>query len=250
MIGLRREEIRRYIASEEVVSVRDLSRKFPHVSAMTLHRDLKFLEENGEIQRLRGAARALPHANEPGYWERERVNTSAKATMAQKAATLLSGEGTVFLDAGTSCMAVARQLKDTSASVFTSSPIIALELVRLTKASVSLCGGSLSPENLALSGQSALDALARINIDIAFIGISGFRRENGFTCGREDEALVKRLVIEKARTAVGLMDNSKLDRILPFTFAHPGDLDYLVCEDNLPKDVAQILCSNNGCKIV
>ena len=41
------------------------------------------------------------------------------------------------------------------------------------------------------------------------------------------------------------------DRIEPAVeLASRGDLDYLVCEDNLPKDVAQILCSNNGCKIV
>ncbi len=241
MTGLRRDEIRRFIAAEEVVSVRDLNRRFPGVSAMTLHRDLKYLEDRGEILRLRGAARALPHVNEPGYWERDRINSAAKAAMAKKAVALFGGEGTVFFDAGTSCMAVARELKDAPVTVFTSSPVIALELIRLSKLTVSLCGGTLSHENLALAGQSALDMLGKVNIDIAFIGISGFRKENGFCCGREDEAQVKKLVIGKARKAVGLMDNSKLDRILPFTFARPGDFDYLVCEDGLPESFAQAM---------
>ena len=125
-------------------------------------------------------------------------------------------------------------LQDMELSVFTTGPNIAVELMKLSRPSINICGGNLSRDNLALSGRSTLDMIAGINIDTAFIGTGGYTAESGFTGGKESEAAVKALVISKARTAVALTDSSKIGRILPFTFARLPDFNAVVNDGRLP----------------
>ena len=52
--------------------------------------------------------------------------------------------------------------------------------------------------------------------------------ENGFTCGNYSEGEFKQLIIKKARRVVLLMDSSKIDKSLPYTFAEIGDVDAVI----------------------
>ena len=99
-----------------------------------------------------------------------------------------------------------------------------------------MCGGTLNRSNQAVSGASTLAQLSDINIAIAFIGVSGYTPEGGFTCGKEDEMLVKRLVMGKAARKVILMDSSKYGKILPYTFGDVGDADFIVSDNELPEE--------------
>ena len=81
--------------------------------------------------------------------------------------------------------------------------------------------------------------LAQINIATAFLGVSGYTDEGGFTCGKEDEMLVKRLMIQKAGKKVILMDSSKCGKILPYTFGNVEDADYIVSDGRLPEELMQ-----------
>ena len=111
-----------------------------------------------------------------------------------------------------------------------------MELCRLSDPVVTLCCGTINRKNLALSGQNTLEMLEKINIDIAFIGVSGCSVDAGFTCGTEGDMLVKRLVIRKARTSVLLCDKTKFSRLMPYTFATMDDVDYLISDGALPED--------------
>ena len=79
-------------------------------------------------------------------------------------------------------------------------------------------------------GYSALEMLSKLNVDVAFISASGYSREGGFTCGYEEQAKLRRLLIEKARCVIILMDSSKVGKMLPYTFAKMEDVDYLVTD--------------------
>ena len=67
---------------------------------------------------------------------------------------------------------------------------------------------------------------------------SGFSLRTGFTSGSQSESLLKRAVIAKAAKVVMLMDNSKIGRSLPFTFANLPDIDLLICNAPLPQEIA------------
>ena len=77
--------------------------------------------------------------------------------------------------------------------------------------------------------------LDKINIDLAFIGVSGCSVDAGFTCGTESDMLVKRRVIQKARTSVVMCSHEKLRCLMPYTFATLSDVDYLISDEPMPE---------------
>ncbi len=238
--NLRRDEIKKYIESKGVVTIKELSALFSSVSLMTIHRDLDTLEQEGYIVRVRGGAKYLGGSSdrEPAYELRAIKNKRAKEAIAKKAAELFGGGRAIFIDAGSTMMELATVVPDIPASVVTNGPNIAMELAKKGNITVNLCGGTLNRSNLTLTGSAATEMLSHVNIDMAFIVASGYSMEGGFTCGRESEALVKREVIRKARTVAMLLDNSKIGGMLPFTFATMEDIDYMITEAPVPEAVS------------
>ena len=240
MNRIRRDRMKEFIEDQKVVSIREIQALFPEVSLMTVHRDLDVLAEAGYIVKFRGGAKAVRHAGDPEFNVRMRENNAGKVAIARKALSLIQPHSSVFLDASTTNLALARSLPDMNLSIFTTGPSIALELCRLNDPVVTLCCGTINRKNLALSGQNTLQMLENINIDLAFIGVSGCSVEAGFTCGTEADMLVKKLVIEKARTSVIMCTREKLNSLMPYTFARFSDVDYLISDEALPESFARV----------
>ena len=237
MYHIRQETMKAFIEANNAVTIRQLQALYPNVSLMTIHRDLDVLEQRGVIVKYRGGARAVRHLGDPEFNERMHANTAGKNIIAGKALELIRPNAAIFLDASTTNLAIAKQMPDMNIHVFTTGPSIALELCRLHEPIVNLCCGTMNRKNLAVSGQNTLEMLDKINIDIAFIGVSGCSVEAGFTCGTESDMLVKRLVIQKARTSVAVCGKDKLSRLMPYTFATFSDVDYLISDDPLPEPI-------------
>lgn len=234
MYNIRQDKMKDYIEKNNVVTIRELRALYPEVSLMTIHRDLDALENAGIVVKFRGGAKAVRHSGDLAFSERMNSNNAEKALIAQKALSLLQPHTSVFMDASTTNLALARIMPDININVFTTGPNIAIELCRLQNPTVTLCCGTLNRKNLAVSGQNTLEMLSKINIDLAFIGVSGCSVDAGFTCGTENDMLVKRLVINKARTSVLMCDKDKLRCLMPYTFAHFDDVDYFVSDERMP----------------
>jgi len=235
MNQIRLERMKAYIEQKGVVTIKELQALFPEVSLMTVHRDLDMLMEAGSVVKFRGGAKSVRHNGDPEFNVRIGENNSGKFAIAQKAMELLQPHSSVFLDASTTNLMLARSLPDINLNIITTGPSIALELCRLHNPVITLCCGTVNRKNLALSGQNTLEMLDKINIDIAFIGVSGCSVEAGFTCGTEGDMLVKRKVIQKARTSVVMCTKEKLKCLMPYTFANFSDVDYLICDEPLPE---------------
>lgn len=239
MYSIRQETMRDYIEDQNVVTIKQLQALFPEVSLMTIHRDLDSLEKAGAVVKFRGGAKSVRHAGDVEFNIRMQANNPGKSIMARKALSLLQPHSAVFLDASTTNLALAKVLPDMNLNVFTTGPSIALELCRLHNPVVTMCCGTMNRKNLALSGQNTLKMLENINIDLAFIGVSGCSLEAGFTCGTEADMLVKRMVIQKARTSVLMCGRDKLSCLMPYTFAKFEDVDYLISDEPMPDDFIQ-----------
>lgn len=236
----RRNAINAYIQGKGEVRLKDLEKMFPEVSTMTLRRDLIYLEDKGDVVRIRGGARTIsppPNSVEGVYSQRATINAEAKAKIAKKAVNYIEARRSVFIDSGTTMMCLAKILPNEEFSIITSGPNIGLEISKNSKPSVTLIGGQLNRHNLCTSGIYALEFLANINIDIAFIASSSFSMDSGFTCGNFNEYELKKAVIKKARHKILLMDTSKLGKSLPYTFARLEDIELLICEKELPDEV-------------
>ena len=235
MNRIRQDKIKEFIEDQKVVTIKQLQDLFPDVSLMTIHRDLDALSAAGAVVKFRGGARSVRHAGDPEFNVRMRENNPGKSAIARKALELIQPHSAIFLDASTTNLALARILPDMNLNIFTTGPSIALELCRLHNPVVTLCCGTINRKNLAVSGQNTLEMLDKINIDMAFIGVSGCSVDAGFTCGTESDMMVKRMVIRKARTSVVMCGSEKFSSLRPYTFAKLEDVDYMVSDGNVPE---------------
>ncbi len=239
MNSIRQEQIRTYIEKNNVVTIKELQALFPEVSLMTIHRDLDVLEQAGDVVKVRGGARSVRHTGDLGFDVRLRENNAGKREIANKALALIQPGSSVFFDASTTNLILARCLPDMELNVFTTGPNIAIELCRLHNVGITLCSGTMNRKNMALSGQNTLEMLDKINIDLALIGVSGCNADAGFTCGTEGDMVVKSKVIGKARTTVVMCDQAKFSRLMPYTFARFSDVDYLISDGPVPENILQ-----------
>ncbi|MCR5353126.1 MAG: DeoR/GlpR family DNA-binding transcription regulator [Clostridiales bacterium] len=233
---IRQDKIKEYLESKSVATVKELHGLFPDVSLMTIHRDLSALEEQGVLTKHHGMVKYLRYKDDVDFQVRMEENTPGKMSMVKKAVTLLQPYTSVFFDAGTSNLLLAKNLPDMNLNVVTTSPGIALELCRLHNPTVTVCCGTMNRRNMAVSGQNTIEMLEKINIDVAFIGVSGYAENTGFTCGTEADMLIKKLVINKARVKVMMCGAEKLQRLMPYTFATVSDADFIITDDAMPKE--------------
>ena len=249
MNRIRQEQIKKFVESKNVATIKELQDLFPEISLMTLHRDLSTLEEMGIVTKFRGGVRSVRRLDDIEFNIRMKENTSGKLSMIKKAMKLLHPQSSIFLDTSTSNLILARNLPDMELNITTISPNIALELCRLKNATVNLCGGTINPRTLSVSGINTLETLKNINIDLAFIGVSGCSADIGFTCGTEADMQIKKLVIQKARTSVVLCEAEKFKRLMPFTFAEISDVDYIISDEALPENFVR-KSEESGAKIL
>lgn len=239
MPARRREAINEKIQQTGEVKLAELEKIFPEVSSMTLRRDLEALERQGRIIRIRGGAKSIAHLSmlkEAVYTQRQAENAQAKIKIADKAAELATVGRSIYIDSGTTCMALAQRLADHNLFVLTPAPNVALELIKNSNIKVNLTGGQLNRDTITLSGFSAVEYVKSINIDIAFMAAGAFSLQNGFTCGDYYEAELKRLIIRKAQQVVMLTDSSKINNGMPYTFARLNQIQTLITDSELPED--------------
>lgn len=242
LLNDRQRQILNIIENKGEVQLQELKEVFPDVSAMTLRRDLINLENEGHLIRTYGGAVSVKRTGafqkeEDDYSIRALENVEAKTIIAQKAVLMLETGRSIYFDAGSTLMCLARIIPDESFSILTSSINIALELVKKMRPSVFTLGGQVSRNTLSTSGPYANYILDMVNIDLAFMSASGFSVENGFTVGNIYECELKRKVVEKAKKAIMLMDSSKINKNLPFTYSTLKDIDIWVCEKALPEEL-------------
>lgn len=219
--------------------LKELEVIFPNLSSMTLRRDLEMLERAGLAIKIRGGARASGadfSAREQAYSRRATQNIESKQKIALKALQYIDTGRSVFLDSGTTVMELAKILPDMNLSILTSGPNIALEILKKYNPTVTLLGGIINRDNLSVSGAHALSFVKSVNIDVAFIAPVGGSADNGFTCGNYSEFEVKRAIVKKANKVIVLMDASKLEHSLPFTFANLKDIDILISDADFSDD--------------
>jgi DeoR/GlpR family transcriptional regulator of sugar metabolism len=230
----RQIEIGRMIQRRKRLDVNDLVERFG-TSAVTIRKDLDSLQARGILQRTHGGA-VLAEDVEKTITVDTKLGhmLPAKQAIARAAEELVLGCEAVALDAGSSTLAVARQMKSHDVRVVTNSLLIAEELADSESGRMILVGGSWRRESSCFIGPAALDALDKLNVDVAFVGTSGFSVETGFACQNSMEAQVKTRMLERAERTFIVADSSKYKVRAFTTFARLDDVTGLIVDDGLP----------------
>ncbi len=254
MLNDRQKNMLNIIETHGDISLNELSQLFSDVSVMTLRRDLISLEQAGHVLRTRGGVVSLKKLSEhptiPGeeneYGLRARANIIAKNEIARKALPLIKKGCSIYLDAGSTIMSLAKLLPNEHFNIITNATNIAQEVIEKSNISVVMLGGTLNRNTLSVSGPSAIAAIDRINIELAFMSASAFTLDAGFTVSNVYEAELKRKVINKAKKSFMLMDTSKIGKDLMYTLASFEDIDALITENaDLPEEMITFSSKKN-----
>jgi DeoR family fructose operon transcriptional repressor len=190
-----------------------------NASESTIRRDLTELDRQGRLNKVHGGA-TLPNgqflADEPTMAAKESLAVSQKQSIAEAAAALITAEDFVYVDAGTSTLAMVRALSGPALEAhYVTNGIAHARLLAQKSCHVCLPGGLLRPRTEAIIGAAAVTALQQFNFTKAFMGANGVAMDAGFTTPDPEEAAVKAAAIRRARQIWFLTDDSKFGRIYP-----------------------------------
>ncbi|RBY94646.1 DeoR/GlpR transcriptional regulator [Blastococcus sp. TBT05-19] len=180
------------------------------VSASTVRRDLARLQREGRIARTYGGALVREVFHERSFGESAQLFAGAKAAIAAEAAELVPAEASVFVDAGTTCLALARVLAERGPLTVTTRGLeAALLLARVPGLRVIMVGGQVQPLSHGVAGALSEVALGRLAFDVAFLGADTLDPERGLGEPTVEETYVKELVAGRSSRVVVLADASK-----------------------------------------
>lgn len=214
----RAETILEELARQRAVSVADLCRA-TGASEATIRRDLNALARQGKLSKVHGGAVLSGeefHGEEPDMDTKRQLFALEKARIGQYAAGLVGDDDIVFLDAGTTVLAMADYLTAARAAYVTNSVECALRLME-RGLRVYLPGGMLKAGTAAVIGAQTLETLGRYNFTKAFLGVNGVAVRQGFTTPDPEEAAVKALAAARAQQVWVLADASKFGQVTGVT---------------------------------
>lgn len=215
----RQRAIETIVRQQGRLAVSELARQLG-ASGITIRRDLRVLEAAGKIVRAHGGV-LHPELleSEPGF-ERKAVDAvDVKRALANAVAAELPLRGQVFIDAGTTCLEVARRILDRRELTIVTNSIPLLQLGTQAKARVIGVGGEVRAVSLALVGALALDWLKGLRFDVAVLAASGLEAKEGASTTELSEAAVKQLAAARAGKRVLVSHAAKWNRPAAVGFA-------------------------------
>lgn len=224
------------------ISVTELSGMF-NVSAMTIRNDLANLEQQGLLFRTHGGAMVKPDSSlEPAFLLRKELYWAAKERIGRAAAARVHDGDSIVLDASTTAWQVARHLKDRhELTVITNGLFIALELVDAPGVTVVMPGGTLRTASTSLVGDIGACILDRYHAQKGFFGARGFTLQEGLTDVNQYEVELKRLMVERSKEVIAVVDSSKWGQVAFATFASLEQIDHIISDVDAPVETISAL---------
>lgn len=228
------------------VLLTDIVNKF-HVTETSVRRDLDALEKEGVLKRIRkGAVPYLQEERNQSYAEKAKLNFQEKQRIGKAAAALIRPGDTMILDSGTTTIQIVKHIpvaikQSGSVTIMTNSVSISQELLNFSSPNLILLGGIFIPEHQATVGPQTIGQLKELTADYVFIGADGISLENGVTTANILIAEVDRVMTERARKKVLVLDSSKFAHVGLVPVKPISAFDIIITDSGTPEDIIDII---------
>ncbi|CAN7243223.1 DeoR/GlpR family DNA-binding transcription regulator [Rhizobium sp. LjRoot30] len=224
------------------IVAKDLSRQLD-LSEDTIRRDLRELASEGLLQRVHGGA--LPAS--PALADlatRRKISADDKTAIAKAAAAMVRPGQIVFLDGGTTTVAVAKALPaDLPATIVTHSPDIVVALLDHPSIAIELIGGRIYRHSNVAIGATAIEGIGVIRPDLYLMGVTGVHRDHGLTTGDREEAAVKRAIMKQAAETLVLASREKIGAVSAYHVAAFAEIDGIIVDKRCPAEEIEVLAA-------
>ncbi|WP_026808572.1 DeoR/GlpR family DNA-binding transcription regulator [Arenibacter latericius] len=226
------------LAQEKYVEVLDLC-KLLGVSAVTIRKDLKFLEEKGLLFRTHGGASLEdPYINDRHVTEKEKISVEEKSGIAQAAAALIVENDSILIGSGTTVQALAKFSKPIGKlMVITSSVHVVLELIKFRDVDVLQLGGYVRHSSASVVGSYALQILENVSCSKFFLGVDGIDLDYGLTTTNLEEAQLNRKMLSSAQKTIVLADSSKFGKKSFAKICNLDQIDHIITDKGVSSTV-------------
>lgn len=209
----RHAAILKQLEEQESVDVQQLCEVLG-VSAVTIRKDLKLLEEKGLLFRTHGGASSVnPYIRDRDVQEKALIFAQEKQAIAEFAAGLIEKNDSIIIGSGTSMVALARAIKSPGGlTVITSALHVSLELSNTLDTQVIQLCGKVRQTAASVVGQEAIDLLAGVACSKVFLGADGIDLDFGISTTNLEEARLNQQMIRSSEETIVLVDSSKFGR--------------------------------------
>ena len=228
----RRQIILEMVAEKGIVSIAELTDRM-NVSHMTIRRDLQKLEQQGAVVLVSGGVQS--------HQVKTALAMTQKAAIGKLAASLVQPGRCIYLDAGTTTLAIAQHLIHMEPlTVVTNDFVIADYLLDNSNCTIIHTGGAVCRENRSCVGEAAATMLRSLMIDQAFISASSWS-VRGISTPAEDKVTVKRAIASASRQRVLVCDATKYGQVATWLALPLSEFDQIITDDGLPESASRAL---------
>lgn len=241
----RRQKILDIVADRGVISTAELTARI-QVSHMTIRRDLQKLEQQGAVILVSGGVQSPTRLlQEPSRRDKTTMAGEEKAAIGKLAASHVQALGCIYLDAGSTTLALAQQLTEFDRlTVVTNDFMIANFLLDNSCCTLIHTGGTVCRENRSCVGDAAAQALSRLHIDQAFISASSWSLR-GISTPMENKVAVKRAIVSASRQRILVCDITKYGKVATWLALPLHDFDTVITNHGLPESACKTLAKAN-----
>lgn len=227
----REDEIMALLADTEYATVDYLVKKI-NISASSIRRDLKNLEERGLVIRSYGGVKLAESTGKLiPFSLRSHENSIQKKQIAKAALRLLQPGETIFLDGSSSAYFVAELLPTLGGvTVFTNS-IDVMSTLSGYDIKAYCTGGAISGDNRAvLVGGYTEDFVRRVHADTLLFSVQAISADGELLDCYSEEVAVRNLMMKNAHRKILLCDSSKFGKTSTFYQTSMQEIDYMVTD--------------------
>jgi DeoR family transcriptional regulator, fructose operon transcriptional repressor len=236
----RQHEIYLLAMRDGSVDVSDLARLFD-VTTETIRRDLSELQARQLVRRVHGGAVPLVRQHhEPMIEARDALYADQKLQIAHEAVRQIPDRGSIIIDSGSTGQRLADVFpQDRQVHVVTNSLGTALTLARRGVTELTVLGGGVRTNTLAMVDSTVVDAVRRLRVDVLFLSCDGLSLDRGLTTPYREEYMVKRAMVDAARWVVAIVDSSKFGNEQMYSHLAFDEVDVLVTDNQVNRDDVQ-----------
>lgn len=204
------------------------------VSADTVRRDIDYLHNNGLLSKVRGGA--MQRAKNPlTFQDRSNYLKQEKEIIALKAQQFLVDGMTVFMDGGTTICALISQLAADSKLRIVTTNMQAIPILSTFKnIELIVLGGRYNLETATTLGTETCLEISKYIADVYFMGTCGVHNQLGITAAVQEDAEVKRAMLQNSKQVIALANHDYLGIAKPFKVCQTDRLAALIT--NLASD--------------
>jgi DeoR/GlpR family transcriptional regulator of sugar metabolism len=240
LINERRKKIVEIVNAEDNISNKELSKRL-NISEMTLWRDLKELESQGLIRRVRGGVskEKISIIREPQFDAKQKIHSLEKLAIARYAAENFVTDGDIIiLEGGTTVASMVQFLNYEELTILTNGFMTIMQaLPYLCDMSLMICGGILRDTSHTLVGPHAEAFFDEFQAHKFFVSGTGISIEKGLTDPNLLEIQVKRAMWNSSEKTILLMDSSKFGRSSLASILLLESIDILVTDQGAPQEI-------------